>query len=123
MAFPLKVLVSFQWPVDQCSGPLTCHQNPDWGAFQPPGSSVPRESDSSQCHILMNRVHSVYDAQGKELHGATEGILALKQAWPSAIRTVKGDHRRFEETYFATFPVSHPPDTLATTAPLEGIST
>ncbi|CAL8467441.1 g6979 [Coccomyxa elongata] len=44
------------------------------------------------------------DDKGKQLHGATEGILALKQAWPSTIRTVKGDHKRFEETYFATFP-------------------
>ena len=55
--------------------------------------------------------------QGKELHGATEGILALKQAWPSAIRTVKGDHKRFEETYFATFPVSHPSVTCLTPSP------
>lgn len=55
-------------------------------------------------------------AQGKELHGATEGILALKQAWPSAIRTVKGDHKRFEETYFATFPVSHPSVTFLFTS-------
>ena len=45
-------------------------------------------------------------AQGKELGGAAQGILALKQSWPSAIRTVNGDHRRFEETYFSTFPVS-----------------
>ena len=28
----------------------------------------------------------------------------LKQAWPSTIRTVKGDHNRFEETYFSAFP-------------------
>lgn len=30
----------------------------------------------------------------------------MKQAWPSTIRTVKGDHKRFEETYFSAFPVS-----------------
>lgn len=43
--------------------------------------------------------------QGKELAGEAEGILGLKQAWPSTIRTVKGDHKRFEETYFSAFPV------------------
>jgi acyl-coenzyme A synthetase/AMP-(fatty) acid ligase len=43
--------------------------------------------------------------QGKELEGEAEGILTMKQAWPSTIRTVKGDHKRFEETYFAAFPV------------------
>ena len=43
--------------------------------------------------------------QGKELAGEAEGILGMKQAWPSTIRTVKGDHKRFEETYFSAFPV------------------
>ena len=43
--------------------------------------------------------------QGREQHGACEGILAISQAWPSTIRTVKGDHKRFQETYFSTFPV------------------
>ncbi len=43
--------------------------------------------------------------QGKELDGEAEGILGMKQAWPSTIRTVKGDHKRFEETYFSAFPV------------------
>lgn len=46
-----------------------------------------------------------YEAQGKELEGEAEGILGMKQAWPSTIRTVKGDHKRFEETYFSAFPV------------------
>ena len=41
--------------------------------------------------------------QGKELQGATEGILCIKQAWPSTIRTIKGDHKRFEMTYFSTY--------------------
>lgn len=39
------------------------------------------------------------------MEGEAEGILGIKQAWPSTIRTVKGDHKRFEETYFAAFPV------------------
>jgi hypothetical protein len=27
----------------------------------------------------------------------------MKQSWPAAIRTIKGDHDRFEQTYFSTF--------------------
>jgi acetyl-CoA synthetase len=46
----------------------------------------------------------ILDDKGREQRGACEGILALGQAWPSTIRTVKGDHQRFEETYFSTFP-------------------
>jgi acetyl-CoA synthetase len=43
----------------------------------------------------------VLDPQtGEELQGATSGVLAIKQPWPSQMRTVYGDHERFENTYF-----------------------
>jgi acyl-coenzyme A synthetase/AMP-(fatty) acid ligase len=32
-----------------------------------------------------------------------EGILAIKAPWPSMMRTVYGDHQRFEMTYFSAF--------------------
>ena len=44
------------------------------------------------------------DAGGKELHGATSGNLCLAASWPGQMRTVWGDHRRFFETYFKTYP-------------------
>ncbi|MGZ8370807.1 MAG: acetate--CoA ligase [Caulobacteraceae bacterium] len=44
------------------------------------------------------------DAEGKELHGATEGNLCLSDSWPGQMRTVYGDHQRFFETYFSTYP-------------------
>ena len=44
------------------------------------------------------------DADGQILEGAASGNLALKTSWPSQIRTVYGDHQRFIETYFTTFP-------------------
>jgi acetyl-CoA synthetase len=47
---------------------------------------------------------AILDAQGKELSGAAEGALVIKQAWPSQTRTVYGDHERFKKTYFTAFP-------------------
>ncbi|KAG1677246.1 hypothetical protein FOA52_013445 [Chlamydomonas sp. UWO 241] len=47
---------------------------------------------------------AVLDEKGNELTGACEGVLAMKQPWPSVLRTVYGDHKRFEETYFGPFP-------------------
>ena len=48
---------------------------------------------------------AVMDDQGKELEGnGIEGRLAIKFPWPSMARTIYGDHRRFKETYFSTFP-------------------
>ncbi|KAL4419772.1 hypothetical protein ABPG75_006870 [Micractinium tetrahymenae] len=48
---------------------------------------------------------AVCDDKGNELQGECEGILCLKASWPGAIRGVFGDQKRFEETYFAPFPV------------------
>jgi acetyl-CoA synthetase len=45
----------------------------------------------------------IVDEQGNELDGPCEGILCLKQPWPGQMRTVYGDHKRFEETYFDMF--------------------
>jgi acetyl-CoA synthetase len=44
------------------------------------------------------------DNDGKEIHGAGEGNLAIKSSWPSQIRTIYGDHQRMTETYFKPFP-------------------
>jgi acetyl-CoA synthetase len=44
------------------------------------------------------------DAEGTELHGATDGNLCLAQSWPGQMRTVWGDHERFFQTYFTTYP-------------------
>jgi acetyl-CoA synthetase len=46
----------------------------------------------------------IVDGDGKVLDGACEGNLCLAQSWPGQMRTVYGDHKRFIETYFATFP-------------------
>ena len=51
---------------------------------------------------------ALVDAQGNELANkkgrATEGNLIIKDSWPGQMRTVYGDHQRFYETYFATYP-------------------
>jgi acetyl-CoA synthetase len=44
------------------------------------------------------------DAEGQVLDGATEGNLVITDSWPGQMRTVYGDHQRFFETYFSTYP-------------------
>jgi acetyl-CoA synthetase len=46
----------------------------------------------------------IVDGEGNRLEGACEGNLCLARSWPGQMRTVFGDHRRFVETYFSTFP-------------------
>ncbi|MEI9918786.1 MAG: acetate--CoA ligase [Bacteroidota bacterium] len=48
---------------------------------------------------------AVMDEKGNELTGnGIEGRLAIKFPWPSMARTIYGDHKRFRDTYFSTFP-------------------
>ena len=47
---------------------------------------------------------ALVDAQGERLEGATEGNLVLMDSWPGQMRTVYGDHQRFIDTYFKTYP-------------------
>ncbi len=47
---------------------------------------------------------ALVDGEGKVLEGAVEGNLVLTDSWPGMMRTVYGDHERFIQTYFSTFP-------------------
>ncbi|MGB3929835.1 MAG: acetate--CoA ligase [Sphingobium sp.] len=49
-------------------------------------------------------VPQIVDSEGKVLDGAAEGNLVIAQSWPGQMRTVWGDHDRFFQTYFTTFP-------------------
>lgn len=44
------------------------------------------------------------DAEGKLLDGAASGNLCLADSWPGQMRSVWGDHDRFFQTYFTTYP-------------------
>lgn len=46
---------------------------------------------------------ALLDEEGKEVKGVGEGYLVFKQPWPGMMRTLFGNHQRFEETYFSKF--------------------
>ncbi|HSK38479.1 MAG TPA: acetate--CoA ligase [Arenibaculum sp.] len=46
----------------------------------------------------------IVDNDGKVLEGAVDGNLCIADSWPGQMRTVFGDHERFVQTYFSTFP-------------------
>uniref|UniRef100_A0AAR2LFQ5 acetate--CoA ligase n=1 Tax=Pygocentrus nattereri TaxID=42514 RepID=A0AAR2LFQ5_PYGNA len=49
-------------------------------------------------------VPAILNESGEELEGPNEGYLVFKQPWPGVMRTVFGNHQRFETTYFKKFP-------------------
>ena len=46
----------------------------------------------------------IVDEQGNILEGECTGNLVMKAPWPSMMRTLYGDHQRFIDTYFTTYP-------------------
>jgi acetyl-CoA synthetase len=42
--------------------------------------------------------------EGKTIDGAGEGSLVITDSWPGQMRSVWGDHQRFFQTYFTTYP-------------------
>ncbi|MBM3595076.1 MAG: acetate--CoA ligase [Alphaproteobacteria bacterium] len=63
-------------------------------AMKPGSASLP----------MFGVVPQLVDGDGKVLDGATSGNLCLTQSWPGQMRTVWGDHDRFFQTYFSTYP-------------------
>ena len=49
-------------------------------------------------------IPQIVDANGKVQEGATSGNLCIADSWPGMMRTVYGDHQRFVDTYFKTYP-------------------
>ncbi len=49
-------------------------------------------------------VPELVDTDGKALKGPASGNLVITRAWPGLMRTLYGDHQRFIDTYFTTYP-------------------
>ena len=63
-------------------------------AMKPGSASLP----------MFGVVPQLVDGDGKVLDGEAEGNLCITQSWPGQMRTVWGDHKRFFQTYFTTYP-------------------
>lgn len=50
---------------------------------------------------------ALVNADGEIQDGPTEGNLIIRDSWPGQMRTVYGDHQRFIDTYFRTYPGSY----------------
>ena len=53
---------------------------------------------------MIGIVPALRDEKGVVLEGPGAGRLCFEQPWPAQARTIWGDHARFVQTYFTTFP-------------------
>jgi acetyl-CoA synthetase len=82
----------------------TWWQTETGGIMISPLPSVTSLKPGSASHPLFGVQPALVDGEGKELEGAVEGNLIIKDSWPGQARTVYGDHDRFVQTYFSTYP-------------------
>ena len=55
-------------------------------------------------HPLPGIKASVFDESGEEITDSSSGgLLGITHPWPSMIRSIWGDHKRYKETYFSKF--------------------
>ncbi|KAJ8306425.1 hypothetical protein KUTeg_016970 [Tegillarca granosa] len=67
-----------------------------------PGATVTKPGSAT--FPFFGIVPALLDEEGKEITEAgKEGYLVFKQPWPGIMRTVFGNHERFETTYFKKF--------------------
>ncbi len=67
-----------------------------------PGATPMKPGSAS--HPLPGIEPLLLDPNHKVLDGAASGNLCLATSWPGQMRTVWGDHQRFFQTYFSTYP-------------------
>ena len=71
--------------------------------ISPVASATPLKPGSATLP-LPGIVAELVDANGAVLEGEAEGNLVIAASWPGQMRTVYGDHQRFIDTYFKTYP-------------------
>jgi acetyl-CoA synthetase len=89
---------------DRCPIVDTWWQTETGGILIAPLPGATKLKPGSATRPFFGVVPEIVDAEGKVLDGATEGNLCIAKSWPGQMRTVYGDHERFEQTYFSTYP-------------------
>ena len=67
-----------------------------------PGATATKPGSATRPFFGIDPV--LVDGDNNILDGAADGNLCINRSWPGQMRTVYGDHQRFIETYFTTFP-------------------
>ena len=67
-----------------------------------PGATATKPGSATRPFFGIKPV--LVDSENNILEGVIEGNLCIDHSWPGQMRTVYGDHQRFIDTYFTTFP-------------------
>ena len=90
-------------PVSVCHQVSTIGQTETGGILITPLPGATKLKPGSATQPFFGVVPEIVDADGKVLEGECQGNLCIARSWPGQMRTVYGDHARFEQTYFSTY--------------------
>jgi acetyl-CoA synthetase len=89
---------------DRCPIVDTWWQTETGGILITPLPGATKLKPGSATKPFFGIIPQIVDADGKVQEGATSGNLCIADSWPGQMRTVYGDHERFIQTYFSTYP-------------------
>jgi len=89
---------------DRCPIVDTWWQTETGGILITPLPGATKLKPGSATHPFFGVQPEIVAAEGKVQNGATSGNLCISDSWPGQMRTVYGDHQRFIDTYFKTYP-------------------
>ena len=89
---------------DRCPIVDTWWQTETGGAMITPLPGATAMKPGSATRPFFGIQLELVDSEGNLLAGANEGNLVISHSWPGQMRTVYGDHQRFIDTYFSTYP-------------------
>ncbi len=89
---------------DRCPIVDTWWQTETGGILITPLPGATKLKPGSATRPFFGIVPQIVDAEGKVLEGACSGNLCIANSWPGQMRSVYGDHQRFIDTYFKTYP-------------------
>jgi acetyl-CoA synthetase len=89
---------------DRCPIVDTWWQTETGGIMITPLPGATRLKPGSATLPFFGVVPQIVDGEGKVQDGVATGNLVIADSWPGQMRTVFGDHERFVQTYFSSFP-------------------
>ncbi len=88
----------------RCSIVDTWWQTETGGIMISPLAAVTAQKPGSATLPIPGIEPLLVDEQGQQLRGPSEGRLCIRHPWPGMARTIWGNHERYVQTYFSTYP-------------------
>ncbi len=92
---------------ERCAVVDTWWQTETGGIMIAPLPGAIAQKPGSATLPLPGVVPVLVDEKGQVLEGEAEGHLCISRSWPGQARTIWGDHARYVQTYFTTYPGSY----------------